>query len=108
MLRDMTGVAVDSRYTLVQAWGVVHGLSQPNVPTIALSAAVAAGILLGNRFAPRLPISLLIVIGVIAASAAFSSALVVVSSGRRGQRLAWPQRGMQGEHPWQIAAAAPI
>jgi SulP family sulfate permease len=71
MLRDMTGVAVDSRYTLLQAWGVLQGLSQPNVPTIALSAAVAAGILLGNRFAPRLPISLLIVIGVIAASAAF-------------------------------------
>jgi sulfate permease, SulP family len=71
MLRDMTGVAVDSRYTLVQAWGVLQGLSQPNVPTIALSAAVAAGILLGNRFAPRLPISLLIVIGVTAASAAF-------------------------------------
>ncbi len=52
MLRDMTGVAVDSRYTLVQAWGVLQGLSQPNVPTIALSAAVAASILLGNRFAP--------------------------------------------------------
>src|SRR5271167_958237 len=31
MLRDMTGVAVDSRYTLVQAWGVVQGLSQPNL-----------------------------------------------------------------------------
>jgi MFS superfamily sulfate permease-like transporter len=71
MLRDMTGVAVDSRYTLVQAWGVLRGLSQPNLPTIALSATVAAGILLGNRFAPRLPISLLVVIGVIAASAAF-------------------------------------
>jgi SulP family sulfate permease len=71
MLRDMTGVAVDSRYTLVQAWGVLQGLSQPNLPTIALSAAVAAGILLGNRFAPRLPVSLLVVIGVIAASAAF-------------------------------------
>src|SRR5271167_4237932 len=74
MLRDMTGVAVDSRYTLVQAWGVLQGLSQPNVPTIALSAAVAAGILLGNRFAPRLPISLLVVIAVIAASAAFNFA----------------------------------
>jgi sulfate permease, SulP family len=71
MLRDMTGIAVDSRYTLVQAWGVLQGLSQPNLPTIALSAAVAASILLGNRFAPRLPISLLVVIGVIAASAAF-------------------------------------
>src|SRR5271165_5385238 len=45
MLRDMTGVAVDSRYTLIQAWGVLRALSQPNLPTIALSAAVTAGIL---------------------------------------------------------------
>jgi SulP family sulfate permease len=71
MLRDMTGVAVNSRYTLVQAWGVLEGLSQPNLPTIALSAIVAGSILLGNRVAPRLPVSLLVVAGVIGASAAF-------------------------------------
>jgi SulP family sulfate permease len=71
MLRDMTGVAVNSRYTLVQAWGVLEGLSQPNLPTIALSAIVAGSILLGNRVAPRLPLSLLVVAGVIGASAAF-------------------------------------
>jgi sulfate permease, SulP family len=70
MLRDMTGVAVDSPYTLLQAWGVVRGLSHPQLPTIALSIAVVAAILLGNRCAPRLPISLLVVIGVIVASAA--------------------------------------
>jgi MFS superfamily sulfate permease-like transporter len=71
MLRDMTGVAVDSRFTLMQAWGVLRGLSQSNLPTMALSAGVAGAILLGNRFAPRLPLSLLIVAAVIAASAAF-------------------------------------
>jgi sulfate permease, SulP family len=71
MLRDMTGVAVNSRYTLVQAWGVLEGLSQPNLPTIALSAIVAGSILLGNRIAPRLPLALLVVAGVIGASAAF-------------------------------------
>jgi sulfate permease, SulP family len=71
MLRDMFGALVSSRYTLVQAWGIVQSLSQPNLPTIALSILVAGGILLGKRFAPRLPLSLLIVIAVIAASAEF-------------------------------------
>ncbi|MGO9934242.1 MAG: SulP family inorganic anion transporter [Steroidobacteraceae bacterium] len=74
MLRDMTGVAVDSRYTLVQAWGVLQGLSHANIPTIALSAMVAGSILLGDRFAPRLPLSFLVVIGVITASAEFNFA----------------------------------
>jgi sulfate permease, SulP family len=71
MLRDMTGVLVNSRYTLVQAWGVLESLAHPNLPTIALSILVAASILLGNRFVPRLPVSLLVVVGVIAASAAW-------------------------------------
>jgi sulfate permease, SulP family len=71
MLRDMCGVEVSSRYTLVQAWGVVQGLARPNLANIALSTIVAVSILLGNRLAPRVPFSLLIVVGVIAASAAF-------------------------------------
>jgi hypothetical protein len=33
---------------------------------------------------------------------------MIVSSGRRGQRLAWRRRDVQGEHPWQTEAAAPI
>jgi SulP family sulfate permease len=71
MLRDMVGADVSSRYTLVQAWGILQSLTQPHVATIALSVLVAGSILLGNRFAPRLPLSFLIVVGVIAASAAF-------------------------------------
>jgi sulfate permease, SulP family len=71
MLRDMVGVDVTSRYTLVQAWGIVQGLAEPHVATIALSAIVAGGILAGNRLAPRLPLSFLMVVAVIAASAAF-------------------------------------
>jgi sulfate permease, SulP family len=69
MLRDMFGVDVSSRYTLVQAWGILDSLRQPHVATIALSTLIAASILLGNRFVPRLPLSFLIVVGVIAASA---------------------------------------
>ncbi len=71
MLGDMAGVAARSRYTLVQLWQVQQSLAQLNLPTLALSIVVASGILLGNRFAPRLPLSLLAVVGAIAASAAF-------------------------------------
>ncbi len=71
MLGDMSGVAVTSRYSLVRLWEVAHGLWHPNIPTLALSAGVTVGILLGNRFARRLPFSLIAVAATIVASAAF-------------------------------------
>jgi sulfate permease, SulP family len=74
MLSDMSGVPVNSRYSLVRAWEVMHGLWQPNVPTLALSVIVTGTILLGNRFARRLPLALLAVVASIAASAAFDFA----------------------------------
>ena len=74
MLGDMLGIAVQSRRTLLQAWEVLQELPRSNVPTLSLSALVAACILLGNRFAPRLPVSLIAIVGTIAASAAFGFA----------------------------------
>ena len=74
MLGDMFGVAINSHRTLVQAWEILHRLPELTLPTVALSALVAAGILLGKRFVPRLPISLFAVVGTIAASAAFGFA----------------------------------
>jgi len=71
MLGDMSGIAFTSRYSLVHVWELIQGLAQPNLPTLALSALVAGSILLGNRFLPRLPLSLAAVVGTIAASAAF-------------------------------------
>lgn len=71
MLSDMTGVSTTSRYTLGRAWQVIQGLAQPHVPTLCLAAVVTAAVLLGNRFARRLPIALLAVLGAIAASTAF-------------------------------------
>jgi SulP family sulfate permease len=71
MLSDMSGVAVTSRYTLVKLWQVLGGLSQPNVPTLTLSLIVAGSILLGNRFAKRLPLALLAVVATIAASSEY-------------------------------------
>ncbi len=74
MLGDMSGVAVKSRYSIVRAWEVLHGLRQPNLSTLALSAFVAGGILLGNRFAARVPLALIAVVAAIAASAKFDFA----------------------------------
>ena len=71
MLGDMFGVAITSHYSLVRLWQILLSLPHPNVPTLTLSTLVAGCILLGNRFAPRLPLSLLAVVGAIAASSAW-------------------------------------
>ena len=74
MLGDMLGVTARSQRTLVQAWEILQGLAQSNLPTLALSALVLGGILFGNRVAPRWPFSLFAVVGTIAASAALGFA----------------------------------
>jgi sulfate permease, SulP family len=71
MLGDMLGIAASSHYSLVRLWQILAGLPHPNMPTLALSVLVTAGILLGNRLAPRWPLSLFAVAGTIAASSAF-------------------------------------
>jgi sulfate permease, SulP family len=71
MLGDMLGIALQSHRTLVQAWEIWQGLPRLSIPTLCLSALVAGSILLGNRVAPRLPVSLIAVVGTIVASAAF-------------------------------------
>jgi SulP family sulfate permease len=68
MLSDMFGVATSSRYSLVRLWQIGAGLSQAHFPTLALSGLVAIAILLGNRFAPRWPVSLAAVVLTIWAS----------------------------------------
>jgi SulP family sulfate permease len=74
MLGDMLGVAAPSHNTALQAWEIVRGLPGLNIPTTVLSALVAGSILLGHRVAPRFPMSLIAVVGTIAASAAFGFA----------------------------------
>jgi SulP family sulfate permease len=71
MLADMLGVSVSSDNTLAQGWEILQRLPKSSLPTLALSALVTASILLGRRLAPRVPFSLLAVVGTIAASAAF-------------------------------------
>ena len=69
MLGDMMGVVVASRRTLVQLWQIVQALPSLNAPVLGVSAAVTAGILIGRRLNPRLPVALVVVVGAIAASA---------------------------------------
>jgi sulfate permease, SulP family len=69
MLGDMLGVNVASRRTLVQLWQVLQGLPSLDPRRLGLSLFVVASILLGKKFAPKFPVSLLVVVGAIAASA---------------------------------------
>jgi high affinity sulfate transporter 1 len=71
MLNDMCGLAASSRHSVIIAWEILQSLRHSNGPTLALSCSVAGVILLGQRYVPRFPASLLVVVGAIAASAAF-------------------------------------
>jgi MFS superfamily sulfate permease-like transporter len=71
MLSDMFATTVSSHRTLVQAWEILQGLPRSHLPTLALSTLVVGSILLGKYVAPRIPLSLFIVVGTIAASYAF-------------------------------------
>src|SRR5271166_2388824 len=70
MLSDMFGILVSSHYSLMKVWEIVRGLPHTQPATLELSAFVVACILLGSRFAPRLPLSLFAVVLTIAASRA--------------------------------------
>ena len=71
VLGEMLGVPVESRRTVEQLAQVIRGLPQVHLPTICVSAAVVAVILLCRALAPRLPGPLFAVVGAVAASAAF-------------------------------------
>ncbi len=69
MLGDMLGLSVASRRTLVQLWQVLQGQPMLDPRLLGLSLFVVACILLGRRFARNFPVSLIVVVGAIAASA---------------------------------------
>jgi SulP family sulfate permease len=71
MLGDMLGLGISAHNSLAKVWQILGGVDGANLPTAALSTAVAAAVLLGNRFAPRLPLSLMAVIATIAAGNAY-------------------------------------
>jgi sulfate permease, SulP family len=69
MLGDMLGVTVTSQRTLIQLGQVAQGLPSLNPLIAGFSLVVVASILLGRRFVPKLPVSLVVVVGAVAASA---------------------------------------
>jgi MFS superfamily sulfate permease-like transporter len=74
MLGGMLGVDVQSHRTLGQLWEVGEGLSTLSPLTLGLSVFVVAVILLGKWFVPRFPVPLVVVVGMIVASAWFDLA----------------------------------
>ena len=86
MLGGMLGVDVQSHSTLGQLWEVGEGLSMVDPLTLGLSVSVVAAILLGRWLVPRLPVPLVVVVGMIVASAHFDLA-------RRGVAVIGPVPG---------------
>lgn len=74
MLPDMLGVAVTSHRTLWQVQELLAGVGNIRPFELVLSGAVVGSILLGRHFTPRFPVPLLVVGGMIAASAWFDFA----------------------------------
>jgi sulfate permease, SulP family len=64
----MVGLEVHSNRTLGQLLEVFRSLPRIHRPTVAVSAVVVAGVFAFKRFAPKVPCSLLAVVGAIAAS----------------------------------------
>lgn len=68
MLGDMLGIGVTSSHSTEQVAQIVSHLRRVNLPTSGIALSVVIAILLAKRFAPRLPVPLLAVVGGIAAS----------------------------------------
>src|SRR5215813_5690978 len=69
MLGSMLGLDVASHRTLGQLWEIAREASSISVQSAGLSIFIVAIILLGRNFAPRFPVSLVVVVGTITASA---------------------------------------
>ncbi len=83
MLADMMGIAVKAGNTALQVSQLAHGLARASWPALVLSSLVVAATLGGRRLAPRLPVSLVLVVGAIAASRAWNlAALGLATIGR--------------------------
>ena len=74
MLGSMLGIDVQSHHTLNQLWEILNDLPHIELATTGLATLAVTSVLLGNHLAPRLPISLFVVVLSILASAAFGFA----------------------------------
>jgi high affinity sulfate transporter 1 len=69
VLGQMVGIPVDSRKTLLQFFQICRRLPQVHLPTLFVTLAVLAFVFALRRFAPKIPGSLLVVVGATAVSA---------------------------------------
>jgi SulP family sulfate permease len=74
VLSEMAGLEVHSNRTLGQLVDIFRGLPRVHLPTVAISAVVVAAVFALSRFAPKVPGSLIVVAGTIAASATWDFA----------------------------------
>jgi len=74
VLGEMLGVEVQSRRPVGQLLEVLRNLPHAHLPTASISAVVVIGVFAIHRFAPKVPGSLLAVVGIVAASAAWNFA----------------------------------
>lgn len=72
MLPDMTGIAVKPGNTVLQVLQIARALPRSSVPALVLSSLVVVATLGERRITPRFPISLVLVVGAIAASRAWN------------------------------------
>jgi sulfate permease, SulP family len=66
MLGDMLGLSVGAHNSLARLWQILAGLSGASAATSFLSIGIAAAVLLGNRFTPRVPLPLACIVATIA------------------------------------------
>ena len=72
MLPDMAGIAIRAGNTISQLRQIAGAVPRSSVPNLVFSFLVVAAIVAGRRLAPRLPVSLLLVVGATAASRAWN------------------------------------
>jgi MFS superfamily sulfate permease-like transporter len=70
-LVGMTGVEIHASHPLAQALELLSRAANVHLPTLGLSALVAASLIAGRRALPRIPVAFLVVVASIAASGVF-------------------------------------
>ena len=70
-LVGMTGVEIHASHPLAQAFELLRRAATVHLPTLGLSALVAASLIAGRRAVPRIPVAFLVVVASIAASSLF-------------------------------------
>ena len=74
VLGEMLGLEVHSRRSVMQLIEIVRNAPRIHIPSFELAAAVVIGVVLLDRFAPRIPGALIAVVAAMAASAAWNFA----------------------------------